>query len=248
MKPVVKEIGALLNCLKPRRSALNLCSARSSMTMASNDQPGVPRGVFSRLPDRMLAWLIGFPPERCNYTTQSLRIPISDGLLRIELAADLLQPSLNGTLKPLGTILFSSPYGRGLPIAITPRAYAARGYQVLVVSSRGTFGSGGEFDPFRTEVQDGKGVVEWMRNQSWYTGTFATCGGSYLGYVQWALLCDPPKDLIAAVPAVSPHNFARSWLGTGANVLDKRVGQASESDTPPSLRTCSSVQHHHTIS
>jgi putative CocE/NonD family hydrolase len=190
------------------------------MIMASNDQPGLPRGLLSRLLDRFLAWLIGFPSERCNFTTQALRIPISDGLLRIELAADLLQPLVNNFTKPLGTLLFRSPYGRGLPIAIIARAYAARGYQVLVVSSRGTFGSGGEFDPFRTEVQDGKCVVEWMRKQTWYTGTFATCGGSYLGYVQWALLCDPPKDLVAAVPSVSPHDFARSCWGTGALNLD----------------------------
>jgi putative CocE/NonD family hydrolase len=184
------------------------------------NQPGLPRGLFSRLLDRLLAWLIGLPPERCNFTTQALRIPVSDGLLRIELAADLLRPSATDITKPLGTILVRSPYGRGIAIAFTPRAYAARGYQVLVVSSRGTFGSGGEFDPFRTEVQDGKGVVEWMRKQSWYTGTFATCGASYLGYVQWALLYDPPKDLVAAVPGVSPHNFARVCWGTGAMDLD----------------------------
>jgi putative CocE/NonD family hydrolase len=187
------------------------------MTMASNDQPGLPRGLLSRLLDRFLAWLIGFPPERCDFTIQALRIPISDGLLRLELAADLLQPSIT---KPLGTVLFRSPYGRGFPIAAPSRAFAARGYQVLVVSCRGTFGSGGEFDPFRTEVQDGKGVVEWMHKQSWYTGKFATSGGSYLGFVQWALLYDPPKDLVAAVPGVSPHDFARACRGTGAMDLD----------------------------
>jgi putative CocE/NonD family hydrolase len=98
--------------------------------------------------------------------------------------------------------------------------YAVRGYRVLTVSSRGTFGSGGEFDALRTEVVDGKAIVEWMRNYPWYTGTFATSGGSYMGYVQWALLCDPPEDLVAAVPTVSPHDFARCCWGTGALNLD----------------------------
>jgi putative CocE/NonD family hydrolase len=190
------------------------------MAMANNDQASQPRGIFAGLFDRLVSWMIGFPPERCSFTTKALRIPVSNGLSRIELAANLFSPLFLDSTKPLGTVLITSPYGRGLPIAISARAYAARGYQVLVVSSRGTFGSGGDFDPFRTEVEDGKAVVEWMRQQSWYTGTFATCGGSYLGYVQWALLCDPPKDLVAAVPAVSPHDFSRCVWGTGAMDLD----------------------------
>jgi predicted acyl esterase len=127
----------------------------------SNDlsQP-LARGLLDSLFDRVISWLLGFPTERCSYTTQGLRIPISDGLLRIELLAKLFQPVFAYGTKPLGTVLVRSPYGRGLPIGIAARAYAARGYQVLLVSSRGTFSSGGEFDPFRTEAQDGKGVVD----------------------------------------------------------------------------------------
>ncbi|KAF2127902.1 hydrolase CocE/NonD family protein [Dothidotthia symphoricarpi CBS 119687] len=190
--------------------------------MASSDTSSQPqhRGIPSSIVDRLGSWLLGFPPERCSYTTQPLRIPLSDGLSRIELAADLYQPVLSNGAKVLGTILVRCPYGRGFPIALTPRAYAARGYQVLFVSSRGTFGSGGEFDAFRTEVEDGQGVVAWMREQPWYTGTFATCGGSYLGYVQWALMYDPPPDLVAAVPVVGPHDFARPNWTTGALNFD----------------------------
>jgi putative CocE/NonD family hydrolase len=175
------------------------------------------RGILGQAIEPLLSWFLGLPAERCNFTTQALSIPISDSLSRIELRADLFQPLLD---KPLGTVLVRSPYGRGIPIAIPPRQLAARGYQVLVVSCRGTFGSGGEFDAFRTEVQDGKGVVEWMRKQPWYTGTFATIGGSYIGYVQWALLYDPPKDMVAAVPGVAPHDFAQPIWGTGALDLD----------------------------
>jgi putative CocE/NonD family hydrolase len=190
--------------------------------MASSEisSQALGRGLFNRFLDRAVSWLLGFPPERCDYTTRGVHIPVSDGLQRTDLLANLLQPLFNDGAKPLGTVLFRSPYGRGLPIGITTRAYAARGYQVLVVSSRGTFGSGGEFDPFRTEVQDGKDVIEWMRKQPWYTGTFATCGGSYLGFVQWALLCDPPEDLVAAVPGVSPHEYARLFWDSGALNLD----------------------------
>ncbi|KAF2872786.1 X-Pro dipeptidyl-peptidase-domain-containing protein [Massariosphaeria phaeospora] len=223
--------------------------------------PTQHRGLLLRLLDRTASWLIGFPPERCNFTTCGVRIPISSGLSRIELAADLLQPTLADGTKPLGTVLIRSPYGRGLAIGITPRAYAARGYQVLFVSCRGTFGSGGEFDAFRTEGEDGKAVMEWMRAQPWYTGTFATCGGSYLGFVQWALLCDdePPADLVAAVPGVAPHDFARATWGTGALDLDivrfaDMVGHQEEPFAPWQAVTGSrkrrfeAVLHSHSVS
>lgn len=197
------------------------------------------RGVFDRYFDRVLSWWIGYPPERCEYTTQDVRIPIADGLEHLQLAAVLMQPVLSSGSKPRGTVLVRSPYGRTLPIAMSARVYAARGYNALLVSCRGTFGSGGEFDPFRTEVQDGAGVVEWMREQDWYTGTFATCGGSYLGFVQWATLYDAPKDLVAAVPCVSPHDFSRSLWPTGATNLDfvKWADMIARQEEPRSILT-----------
>jgi hypothetical protein len=131
----------------------------------------------------------------------------------VELAADLYLPGG----EPAGTLLVRGPYGRGLPHSVLmARVWARHGYRVLFVSSRGTFGSGGEFDPMRTEAQDGQDVVAWMREQPWFTGTFATLGLSYLGHTQWALFADPPPELAAAVIAVAPHDFARHTWGTGA--------------------------------
>lgn len=178
------------------------------------------RGLLTCLIDRIALWFLGFPPERCTYTTQSVRIPIADGLDRIELAGVLLQPVLPTNDKPLGTILEISPYGRGLPIRLSANGFAARGYQVLMVSSRGTFGSGGSFDPFRTEVEDGKSVVDWMRRQTWYTGTFATIGGSYLSFTQFGIMVDAPEDMVAAVTTVSVHDASRVCWDTGALNLD----------------------------
>ena len=104
-----------------------------------------------------------------------------------------------------------------LPMA---RIFASRGYNVLFVSCRGTFGSGGAFFPMVSEVDDGHDVVAWMRDQPWYTGRFATVGGSYLAFTQWALLTDPPADLAAAVISISPHDFGDHAWGTGAFRLD----------------------------
>jgi uncharacterized protein len=86
---------------------------------------------------------------------------------------------------------------------------------VLLQSCRGTFGSGGAFEPMRHEVSDGQDTVAWLRNQSWFNGRLATFGASYLGFVQWALALDPPPELVAAVVYVGPHDFSRTAYRNG---------------------------------
>ncbi len=148
-------------------------------------------------------------------------IPLRDG---IELAADLYLPASSDpkSTPRSSQLLVHGPYGRGITTAVVDASiFAARGYQVLLVSCRGTFGSGGELDPGRTEADDGQDIVAWMRLQPWYPGSFATYGASYLGYTQWALLHDPPKDLVASVPLVAPHDYSRNYWGNGAFRLDR---------------------------
>jgi putative CocE/NonD family hydrolase len=135
----------------------------------------------------------------------------------VELAADLYRAEPGAA----GTLLVRGPYGRSLPQAFPfARVFAERGYDVLYVSCRGTYGSGGTFEPMVSEVDDGHDVVAWMRDQPWFTGTFGTLGGSYLGFTQWALLVDPPPEMTAAVISVAPHDFSRYAWGTGAFRLD----------------------------
>ncbi|KAA0112420.1 CocE/NonD family hydrolase [Mycolicibacterium sp. P1-5] len=127
--------------------------------------------------------------------------------------------------EPLGTILVRCPYGRAFPFSlIYARLYAARGYHVLLQSVRGTFGSGGDFVPMVHEADDAADTVVWLRRQSWFTGTFATIGLSYLGFTQWALLSDPPPELVAAVVTVGPHDFHASSWGTGSFSLNDFLG------------------------
>ncbi len=114
------------------------------------------------------------------------------------------------------TVLVRCPYGRGGLFALqTAQIFAERGYHVLLQSVRGTFGSGGEFEPMRHEIADGQDTVAWLRQQSWFEGRLATYGPSYLGFVQWALAMDPPPELVAAVVHVGPHDFSRSAYRNG---------------------------------
>lgn len=65
---------------------------------------------------------------------------------------------------------------------------------MVLQSVRGTFGSGGVFEPMADEIADGADTVAWLREQPWFTGRFATIGMSYLGFTQWALLQDPRRN------------------------------------------------------
>jgi putative CocE/NonD family hydrolase len=174
----------------------------------------------TRFGDRAVSRALHLPAPTTRYRVhRRLAVPMRDG---VQLRADHYEPL---TDQPLGTILVRCPYGRGFPFSfIYAQVYAARGYHVVLESVRGTFGSGGTFVPMVHEVDDAADTVVWLREQPWFTGTFGTIGLSYLGYAQWALLSDPPPELVAAVISVGPHDFHGTSWGTGSFALSDFLG------------------------
>jgi putative CocE/NonD family hydrolase len=179
-------------------------------------KPGITGRVLSRL--------AGTPPPSTTYQVhRDVRMAMRDG---VELLADHYSPvSTPDAPNPAGTLLVRGPYGRRWPFSVLyAAAYAKRGYHVILQSVRGTFGSGGQFDPTVNEAADGADTAAWLRDQPWFTGTFGTVGLSYLGATQWALLEDPPPELAAAVIIVGPHDFATSTWGTGSFSVNDFLG------------------------
>ncbi len=103
-------------------------------------------------------------------------------------------------------VLMRSPYGRR-QVGVVGRLFAERGYQAVIQSCRGTFGSGGEWLPFRNEQSDGAATLDWISAQSWFGGKLATFGPSYLGLTQWALVRDCPEYVRAMALDVTASNF-----------------------------------------
>ena len=156
------------------------------------------------------AWSL---PSRRNQVMveRDVQVPMSDGT--VLLATHYIPVSVASA----ATVLVRCPYGRGGLFALqSAQILAERGYHVLLQSVRGTFGSGGEFEPMQHEVADGHDTVAWLRQQSWFEGRLATYGASYLGFVQWALAMDPPPELVAMVMHVGPHDFSRTAYRNGA--------------------------------
>ena len=178
------------------------------MTTTSDRPAGSTlRTLPRRLASRALARTLRLPAPTTSYTVSSVKIPMRDG---VELIADVYEP----VGETVGTLLARGPYGRGFPFSLVfADLHAARGYRVVLQSVRGTFGSAGDFAPMVHEAADGADTVEWMRRQPWFTGRFATIGISYLGFTQYALLQDPPPELVTAVITAGPHDLERIGVG-----------------------------------
>ena len=99
------------------------------------------------------------PPTRTTaVSVGGLAAKMPDG---VELVADRWYPTHPVAEGEPATVLIRTPYGRTV-MGPLGRLYADRGYQVVVQSCRGTFGSGGEFVPVRNEQADGRATLAWV--------------------------------------------------------------------------------------
>jgi putative CocE/NonD family hydrolase len=192
---------------------------------------GSAPGFGTRLADSITRRMLGIPGRDGPYhVRKSVEVPTRDGF---HLLTDHYAPE---TTRAGGTILIRGPYGRGFPnSAVYGGLFAGAGFHVLIQSVRGTFGSTDAFQPFVKEADDAQDTVSWLRSQTWFDGRLATVGGSYLGFVQWALLANTPAELRAAVIVVGPHDFGRVLHGVGAFSLSLAFDWSEAMTSRPSL-------------
>ena len=176
------------------------------------------------LMSRLVAWVAKLPPAETYDVVVEKDIPIQmpDG---VTLMADHYYPRTGG---PRPTILVRSPYGRRRIFGLQyGQVFAERGFQVLIQSCRGTADSGGELNPFHQERTDGLATVAWIKQQPWFNGQLATNGGSYLGYVQWAIAAEIGPELKAMAAQVTTPDLRRMTYPGGAFALDNTIGWTS---------------------
>jgi putative CocE/NonD family hydrolase len=167
---------------------------------------------------QLLQRLFKLPPPttRDVAVARDLRVLMPDG---VELLANRWAPKHGADGLP--TALYRSPYGRRGMMGLTQgRAMAERGFQVLIVSARGTFGSGGTFDPMRQERADGLATLDWVVKQPWFGDSIVLLGGSYLGYVQWAVADQLPPEVKAMIPQVTESALSLEFLRKGGMSLE----------------------------
>jgi uncharacterized protein len=164
--------------------------------------------LLSEIAGRLLR--LPAPATREPVVDRDLRVPMYDGVV---LLADRYAPAATA---PAPTVLVRSPYGRSGGFGfLFGRLLAERGLQTVVQSIRGTFGSGGRFDPFN-EREDGLATLRWLRDQPWHSGRVGTLGPSYMGIVQWAIA----DQVDAVAPSVTASEFRGMTYGSGSVALD----------------------------
>ncbi|MFG2969401.1 CocE/NonD family hydrolase [Streptomyces sp. NPDC048288] len=171
-------------------------------------------GRGSRLVQRLLR--LEPPLTRSVAVQRDLPVPMPDGTV---LLADRWAPRADGDGLP--TALIRTPYGRRGPmIAMAAVPLAERGFQVVVQSTRGTFGSGGVHVPFRDEREDGLATLDWLVSRPWCGESVVLTGGSYLGHVQWAVADRLPPQVKAIIPVVTESALTLDFLREDAFSLE----------------------------
>lgn len=175
---------------------------------------------------RLVGWAFKLPPAETHRIAvdRNLKIPMPDG---VTLLANHYYPRGLGK-RP--TILVRSPYGRsGFISFLYGWPFAERGFHVLIQSCRGTFGSGGELNPFLQERADGLATIEWLKAQDWFNGQLATVGQSYLGFTQWTIALDAGPTLKAMSTWITSADYRSVTYPGGALALESRLAWAGSS-------------------
>ena len=165
------------------------------------------------------------PPPRYRVAVErDIPIAMPDGVI---LRADRYFPTAPGSFP---TVLVRTGYGRELEAGMFGRAFAQlliafaeRGYHVLNQTTRGRFGSAGEFGPLLSAREDGLATLEWVAQQSWFNGAVGMWGASWLGYMQWAVAAGAPPYLRALAPSITTSQFYTWTFPDGAFGLDQML-------------------------
>ncbi|MCE2466198.1 MAG: CocE/NonD family hydrolase [Dehalococcoidia bacterium] len=146
-------------------------------------------------------------------TEVGVAIPMRDGVV---LYADVYRPDSDAKVPVL---LQRTPYNKNMPPARTAALDALRaashGYAVVVQDTRGRYSSGGEFYPFRHEIDDGYDTLEWCASQPWSSGKVGMFGRSYVGATQWLAALSGHPALVAIAPGLTASDYHEGWTYQG---------------------------------
>jgi len=139
-----------------------------------------------------------------------LKTPVRDG---VRLSCDLYLPKANG---PFPTILHRTPYESNAERWVRWALWwARRGYAVVCQDVRGCYQSGGVFDAYRHEAEDGHDTLAWIAGQPWSNGRVGTWGRSYGGLVQWEMAPLGSPHLAAMAPHVIVDDYFADYHYVG---------------------------------
>ncbi|MBK8960694.1 MAG: CocE/NonD family hydrolase [Proteobacteria bacterium] len=144
---------------------------------------------------------------------KNLSVAMRDG---VSLATDVYRPAGDGAWP---VVMLRLPYNKENPVLLFLAGdilrVAQAGYAVVVQDCRGTFASGGAFDPYFQEAEDGADAIAWAAAQPWCSGAVGTMGASYYGATQWLAAGQAPPALRAMAPFITTDQYYDRWTYQG---------------------------------
>lgn len=143
-------------------------------------------------------------------TEKNVTCTLRDGTI---LRADVYRPDARGKYPVLLTRL---PYGKDDPYFshryLDTNRLVLAGYIVIVQDVRGRFQSGGAFNPFEYEAEDGYDTVEWAAKLPYANGKVGMFGLSYYGFTQLLAAKEKPPHLHALFPAMALNDVRANMV------------------------------------
>lgn len=144
---------------------------------------------------------------------KNLPVVMRDGT---SLATDVYRPAGSS---PHPVVMLRLPYNKEQPVLLFLAGdilrIAQAGYAVVVQDCRGTFQSGGTFEPYFQEPDDGEDAIAWAASQPWSTGDVGMMGASYYGATQWLAAMRNPPALKAIAPFITTDQYYDKWTYQG---------------------------------
>ena len=161
-------------------------------------------------------------------STLHIKVGMRDGE---RLCTNVFRPSPTGQFP---VVLLRTAYRK--PDQLTPslRQFVEAGYALVVQDVRGRYHSGGEFEPFLHEEEDGEDTLTWITRQTWSDDRIGMFGGSYSGISQWRVALSRHPALRAIIPVVSGGDeyLDRYYSRGGAFKLGHRLLWIAENFKP----------------
>jgi len=150
-------------------------------------------------------------PDYGVHSQLDVQVEMRDG---VSLATDIYRPAENGDVveEPLPALLSRTPYNKRGEMERHGEWFAKRGYVVVLQDCRGRFNSGGSFEMFVNEPEDGYDTVEWVADREYCNGEVGTIGSSYGAWVQSGLATQDPPHLEAMFVNQGPANGRKATL------------------------------------
>jgi putative CocE/NonD family hydrolase len=161
------------------------------------------------------------PPRLPVRVIKNVMVPMRDG---VSLCSDIYLPKQDGRYPAILTRL---PYGKrewGGSEPVKGRFWARKGYAYVAQDVRGKFKSGGVWDPFVNEVDDGYDTIDWISKQPWCNGRVGMSGYSYMGYTTLAAAVSAHPSLVCAAPGMTATDIYGVWMYKGGAFCLRTMG------------------------